>query len=204
MRELKAFWQNCRSLIQATGSIPLSGLRKSGIILRGGGGGNMILVGLGSNLTTEQFSSSEKLLERAINSLENIGIKIVGRSAWYRSAPVPVSDQPWFVNGVVSISTELAPADLLQALHAVEHEYGRIRVQRNESRTLDLDLLAYDDQVLEEPGGLVVPHPRIAERAFVLLPLADLAPQWRHPVTGRTASEMLADLPPGQVVKRIG
>lgn len=133
-----------------------------------------------------------------------MGIKVVCRSAWYRSAPIPVSDQPWFVNGVISVLTECSPEALLQNLHAVENEYGRIRVRRNESRTLDLDLLAYEDHVLEEAGGLVVPHPRIAERAFVLLPLADLAPQWRHPVTGRTASEMLADLPPGQVVERIG
>lgn len=164
----------------------------------------MILVGLGSNLATGQFESSEDILEDAINSLKNIGITVVGRSAWFRSAPVPLSDQPWFVNGVISVSTDRSPGDLLQDLHAIENEYGRIRTQRNESRTLDLDLLAYDDQVLEEPGGLVVPHPRIAERAFVLLPLAELAPQWRHPVTGRTAAEMLEDLPPGQAVERIG
>ncbi|WP_340118028.1 2-amino-4-hydroxy-6-hydroxymethyldihydropteridine diphosphokinase [Pelagibius sp. 7325] len=164
----------------------------------------MILVGLGSNLATGQFKSSESLLENAISSLENKGITVVRRSAWYRSAPVPVSDQPWFVNGVISVSTERSPEALLQNLHAVENEYGRIRARRNESRTLDLDLLAYKDHVLEEPSGLVVPHPRIAERAFVLLPLAELAPQWRHPVTGRTASEMLAELPPGQVVERIG
>jgi len=164
----------------------------------------MILVGLGSNLATGQFESSEQILESAINTLEKMGIRVVYRSPWYRSAPVPVSDQPWFVNGVISVSTERSPEDLLQDLHGIENEYGRIRAQRNESRTLDLDLLAYNDQVLEVPGGLVVPHPRIAERAFVLLPLADVAPQWRHPVTGRTASEMLADLPPGQAVERIG
>ncbi|MFZ2099339.1 MAG: 2-amino-4-hydroxy-6-hydroxymethyldihydropteridine diphosphokinase, partial [Oricola sp.] len=90
----------------------------------------MILVGLGSNLATGQFTSSEELLEGAINSLKNMGIKVVGRSAWYRSAPVPMSDQPWFVNGVISVSTERSPEDLLQALHAVENEYGRIRIQR--------------------------------------------------------------------------
>ncbi|GAB4364256.1 MAG: 2-amino-4-hydroxy-6-hydroxymethyldihydropteridine diphosphokinase [Kiloniellaceae bacterium] len=163
----------------------------------------MILVGLGSNLVAGQFTSSEQVLEAAINSLENIGIKVVARSGWYRSAPVPLSDQPWFVNGVVSVATDRSPEDLLQALHTVEREYGRIRVHRNESRTLDLDLLAYDDRVQQQPGGLVLPHPRIAERAFVLLPLAELAPRWRHPVTGRTAAEMLAALPPGQAVERI-
>ncbi len=78
-----------------------------------------------------------------------------------------------------------------------------MRSRRNESRTLDLDLLAYDDQVINETGGLVLPHPRLQERAFVLLPLAEVAPQWRHPVTGLTAAEMLASLPPGQEVEKI-
>ena len=163
----------------------------------------MILVGLGSNLTIGQFTSSEQVLEAAIKSLEKIGVRVISRSAWYRSAPVPVSDQPWFVNGVIAVDTDRAPDDLLDALHTVEHEFGRIRSRRNASRTLDLDLLAYDDRVCRQPGGLILPHPRIAERAFVLAPLAELAPEWRHPLTGRTAAEMLADLPPGQAVERI-
>lgn len=97
----------------------------------------------------------------------------------------------------------MAPQDLLQALHDVEAEYGRIRGARNASRTLDLDLLAYRDLVIDEPGGVNLPHPRLAERAFVLQPLAELAPCWRHPVTGLTPAEMLAGLPPGQLVERL-
>jgi 2-amino-4-hydroxy-6-hydroxymethyldihydropteridine diphosphokinase len=163
----------------------------------------MILVGLGSNLTTAQFPTSEQILEAAINALIKRNIEVLQRSSWYRSAPIPASDQPWFVNGVASLRTQMAPQDLLQALHDVEAEYGRIRGARNASRTLDLDLLAYRDLVIDEPGGVNLPHPRLAERAFVLQPLAELAPCWRHPVTGLTPAEMLAGLPPGQLVERL-
>ncbi|MGF1628182.1 MAG: 2-amino-4-hydroxy-6-hydroxymethyldihydropteridine diphosphokinase [Kiloniellaceae bacterium] len=163
----------------------------------------MILVGLGSNLTTAQLQTSEDVLEAAINALINSGVDVIQKSPWYRSAPIPASEQPWFVNGVASLGTQLGPRALLQLLHEVETEYGRVRGAPNASRTLDLDLLAYGDRILDEAGGIKLPHPRLAERAFVLQPLADLAPCWRHPVTGLTAAEMLAALPPDQVVERL-
>lgn len=163
----------------------------------------MILLGLGSNLVMGVFKTSVEVLEAAIKSLVEKEIQVVGRSAWYRSAPIPVSDQPWFINGVVAVSTDLPPDDLLQVLHAIEHEYGRVRGERNGSRTLDLDLLAYDERVQTAAAGAVLPHPRLHERAFVLMPLADLAPDWRHPITGKTAAEMLEILPPGQDVERL-
>jgi len=163
----------------------------------------MILVALGSNLVSEEFKTSDSLLESALNSLEKRGVSILQRSSWYRSAPIPASDQPWFVNGVAKVEAALAPQALLSVLHEVEAEYGRMRTRRNESRTLDLDLLAYDDQVIDEPGGLVLPHPRLQDRAFVLLPMAEIAPEWRHPATGVTAAAMLAALPPGQQIERL-
>ncbi|GAB4391028.1 MAG: 2-amino-4-hydroxy-6-hydroxymethyldihydropteridine diphosphokinase [Kiloniellaceae bacterium] len=163
----------------------------------------MILVALGSNLVSAQFRTSEELLAKAIKSLETQGVEAKRRSSWYRSAPVPPSDQPWFVNGVIEVATVLEAPDLLALLHEVEAEYGRIRAERNASRTLDLDLLAYHDQIYDVAGGLVLPHPRLHERAFVLLPLREIASEWRHPVTGRTAGAMLAELPPGQAVERI-
>ncbi|WP_193371184.1 2-amino-4-hydroxy-6-hydroxymethyldihydropteridine diphosphokinase [Pelagibius marinus] len=163
----------------------------------------MILIALGSNLVTAEFDTSQKLLECSLKSLEQNDVQVLRRSSWYRSAPIPASDQPWFVNGVAEIASPLSPKALLGALHAVEDEYGRMRSQRNESRTLDLDLLVYDDQVINEMDGLVLPHPRLQERAFVLLPLAEVAPRWRHPVSGLTAAEMLDSLPPGQQVERI-
>lgn len=163
----------------------------------------MILIALGSNLVSPAFGTSEKLLEASLRTMEKHGISVLRCSSWFRSAPVPASDQPWFVNGVVEVSTNLGPEGLLQALHAIEAEYGRIRRVRNESRTLDLDLLAYDDRVIDRPGSVTLPHPRLQERAFVLLPLAELAPAWRHPVSGLKAAEMLTSLPPGQTVERI-
>lgn len=163
----------------------------------------MILIGLGSNLTTAQLQTSEEILESSINSLIKMGVEVVQKSPWYRSAPIPASEQPWFVNGVASLRTQLGPHALLQLLHEVEAEYGRVRGAPNASRTLDLDLLAYEDWILDEAGGIKLPHPRLAERAFVLQPLAALAPCWRHPVTGLTAAEMLAALPPGQDVERL-
>ncbi|HEY9538554.1 MAG TPA: 2-amino-4-hydroxy-6-hydroxymethyldihydropteridine diphosphokinase [Kiloniellaceae bacterium] len=164
----------------------------------------MILVGLGSNLTTPRLTTSEMVLEAALKSLENRKIELLKRSAWFRSAPVPESDQPWFVNGVASLRTDLSPWELLAVLHEVEAEHERVRSVPNASRTLDLDLLAYDDRVVDGAGGLMLPHPRLSERAFVLQPLAELAPDWRHPVSGLTAAEMLAELPPGQQVERLG
>lgn len=163
----------------------------------------MILIGLGSNLTGASFDSSQEVLESALNELKKNNIQSVEVSPWYRSAPVPASDQPWFVNGVAAVATTLPPAALLEVLHRVEAAFGRIRVARNESRTLDLDLLAYGEQVIQEPEGLTLPHPRLHERAFVLRPLVDLAPEWRHPVLGLTAAEMLASLAPGQQVEPI-
>lgn len=163
----------------------------------------MILIGMGSNLTTETFKTSQEVLEAALNMLANKDISVEKVSSWYLSAPVPISDQPWFVNGSACLRTSLPPAGLLARLHDVEACFGRVRTVRNASRTLDLDLLAYGDEVTEVPGGLLLPHPRIAERAFVLLPLAELAPDWHHPVNGLTAAEMLAALPPGQQVERI-
>lgn len=164
----------------------------------------MIFIGLGSNLTTPDLNTSEEVLEASLKSLENRDIEVVRRSSWFRSAPVPVSDQPWFVNAVADVRTGLPPRRLLAVLHEIEAEYGRMRSVRNASRTLDLDLLAYDDQVIHEEDGLMLPHPRLAERAFVLEPLAELAPDWRHPVTGMTVRDMLARLPAGQHVERLG
>ena len=178
--------------------------RSLSIIGSGSGRENMILVALGSNLVSDTFKSSEELLDASLKTLKKHGIFVNARSSWYRSAPVPVSDQPWFVNGVAEVDSPLDPAALLQILHRVEGEYGRIRRERNDSRTLDLDLLAHGDQVIDRPGSLILPHPRLQERAFVLLPLAELAPGWRHPVSGLTAGEMLESLPPGQKVERIG
>ena len=134
-------------------------------------------------------------------ALERAGLRIVGRSRWYESAPVPMSDQPWYVNGVVEIDTDLDPASLLALLHEIEAAFGRTRSVRNEARPLDLDLLAYGDRVLTEEPAPLIPHPRLHERAFVLLPLAELAPDWRHPALGEGIQALIGRLPGDQVTR---
>ena len=125
-----------------------------------------------------------------METLQASGVGVQARSRWYRSAPVPPSDQPWFVNAVASLETGLSPAELLAKLHEIEAAFGRTRLGRNEARVLDLDLLAYHGRVSAPGESPVLPHPRLAERAFVVLPLAELAPGWQHPVSGLSASQL--------------
>ncbi len=158
----------------------------------------MILIALGANLPTERFGSPRQTLEAALNMMETAGIKVVKRSSWYESEPVPPSGQPWYINGVAQVETTLRPAELLRELHRIEEKMGRIRRKRWESRVIDLDLLAYGHHVAQpdgnSPGAPHVPHPRMAERLFVLRPLAEIDPDWRHPLTGQGVGEMLNGL----------
>ena len=160
-----------------------------------------ILVGIGANLPSARFGAPRDTVEAALAAMTHAGIAVASRSRWFESAPVPPSDQPWYVNGVARVESGLAPRDLLDRLHAIEAAFGRVRAEPNAARVLDLDLLAYGDCILAEPGGLQLPHPRLAQRAFVLLPLADVAADWRHPATGQGVEAMLANLPPGQTVR---
>ena len=161
----------------------------------------MILIALGSNLPSQRFGEPVANCDAALVSLAAVGVNPVRVSRWYRSAPVPASDQPWFVNGVATVNTALPPDRLLAALHGVEREFGRSRRARNEARVIDLDLLAYDELISGSGEAPILPHPRMAERAFVVRPLAELAPDWRHPVTGLSALEMADRLPEGPPVE---
>ena len=163
---------------------------------------NRILVGIGANLAPDGFETPRAGCEAAIARLPAVGIDIVGVSAWFETAPVPLADQPWFANAVISAQTALSMHETLQGLHRIETEFGRARMVRNEARVLDLDLLDFgglqhnDDQI-------TLPHPRMHQRAFVLLPLQDVAPDYVHPVTGATVADLVAALPSDQMIRRL-
>jgi 2-amino-4-hydroxy-6-hydroxymethyldihydropteridine diphosphokinase len=163
-----------------------------------------IFIGLGANLPHERFGSPRETLEAALVELGRHGVKTVRLSPWYRTAPVPASDQPWYVNSVAEVASGLSADALLDELHAVEADFGRARTVLNAARPIDLDLLDFHGEIAAGgPGRATLPHPRLAGRAFVLLPLADLAPDWRHPVTATPIRDLLAALPAGQTAERI-
>ena len=137
----------------------------------------MILIALGANLPSN-VGPPRTTLEHALRSLAQEGGEIVARSHFYRSSPVPKSDQPDYLNAVVAIKCELDPPALLGKLGAIETHFGRRRGAPNAARSLDLDLIAYDDVIRDVAP--ILPHPRMHERAFVLLPLAEIAPDWVH------------------------
>jgi 2-amino-4-hydroxy-6-hydroxymethyldihydropteridine diphosphokinase len=163
---------------------------------------NLILIGIGGNLASSRFGAPLDTLAAALVALDAEGIQVATRSAWYRTEPVPRSDQPWFVNAVASLTTDLAAPDLLAVLQAVEGQFGRVRSERNAPRVLDLDLLDYRGEVAET-ASLVLPHPRLHQRRFVLVPLAEIAPDWRHPLSGLTAKQLLSRLAAKQPIERL-
>jgi 2-amino-4-hydroxy-6-hydroxymethyldihydropteridine diphosphokinase len=163
-----------------------------------------VYIGLGANLPSPEHGTPRETLDAAVHALEARGLRVIARSALYESEPVPVSDQPWYLNAVIEFATDLDASATLSLLHSVENAFGRIRAVRNEPRVLDLDLLDHRGAVRKGPDSPLLPHPRLADRAFVLLPLRDIAPQWRHPVSGRTVGELLESLPEGQHIRRAG
>jgi 2-amino-4-hydroxy-6-hydroxymethyldihydropteridine diphosphokinase len=161
-----------------------------------------VLIGIGANLVPDGFESPRDGCEAAIARFPEIGIEIVRISAWFETAPVPLTDQPWFVNAVIAARTKLSMHDTLQGLHRIEAEFGRVRQIRNEARVLDLDLLDFG-RVQHDDDRITLPHPRMHERAFVLLPLRDVAPDYVHPVTGQGIADLVAVLPEDQMIRRM-
>ena len=170
------------------------------------------IIGMGSNLSSA-VGCPEKTLQAALEQLDAVGFGPDLVSNFYETPCFPIGSGPDFVNAAARIPTESSPEDLLKTLHEVERYFGRERKVRWSARCLDLDLLAFDNRIVPNregfqfwhdltssqqitlsPDQLILPHPRIQDRSFVLIPFADIAPEWRHPVLGKTVAEMRDEL----------
>ena len=149
-----------------------------------------IIIAMGGNLAFEG-RPVQAVLEAAADRLGAEGLEPLERSRWWRSAAWPDPSEPPYLNAVALVRTELDPQGVMAALQRIETAFGRRRSEPNAPRTLDLDLIAYGRRVIDQ-SGLVLPHPRAAARRFVMGPLAEIAPAWRHPVLGETA-QILAE-----------
>ena len=151
-----------------------------------------ILVAIGANLVSAEGRTPLETCQWAVGQLGRLpGLELRRVSRWFATQPIPASDQPRFVNGAALLSGTVKPCHLLEMLQAIEAAAGRVRGAPNAARTLDLDLLAVDGLAMTTPR-LVLPHPRLQDRAFVLAPLGDIRPDWTHPVLHLSVATMLA------------
>jgi 2-amino-4-hydroxy-6-hydroxymethyldihydropteridine diphosphokinase len=157
----------------------------------------LVYLSLGSNM-----GERAENLNRAISLLAGLG-KVSAVSAFYETEPVEFAAQPWFLNCAVALDTEKMPKQLLSGILDLEQQMGRRRAQKNGPRTIDIDILLFGNSIIET-RGLVVPHPALHRRRFVLEPLVEIAPDVRHPVFKRTIRELRDALPPGQAVRKLG
>ncbi len=150
-------------------------------------------IGLGANL-----GEPRRQLEEALALLTAADeVQVLAVSTFYLNPPLGPENQPWYVNAVAAVRTRLAAEDLMRVLQRIETSLGRVRGERWGPRAIDLDLLLYDGEIISTPE-LKVPHPEMHRRAFVLLPLAEIAPGAWHPALGKTAGQLLAELDPGE------
>jgi 2-amino-4-hydroxy-6-hydroxymethyldihydropteridine diphosphokinase len=157
---------------------------------------NIAQLSLGSNI-----GDREAHLRDAILRLDVCG-RVNAVSSFYETEPVEFIDQSWFLNCAVTLETEMMPEQLIACLLGIEREMGRERIQKKGPRTIDIDILLFGDSVVNTLD-LTIPHPAMAARRFVLEPLAEIAPEVRHPVLKKTIREMLDELPAGQAVRKV-
>ncbi|HKW64221.1 MAG TPA: 2-amino-4-hydroxy-6-hydroxymethyldihydropteridine diphosphokinase [Candidatus Acidoferrum sp.] len=155
-----------------------------------------VYLSLGSNL-----GDREKNLQTAIAALADAKVRVMRISSFYETEPVDLREQPWFLNCAVQAETELSPPDLLRALHGIESSLGSRKLVAKGPRLMDMDILLYGDETIDTPE-LQVPHPRMLQRRFVLVPLAEIAPSLKHPSWNGTATELLAKAPDPSEVRR--
>jgi 2-amino-4-hydroxy-6-hydroxymethyldihydropteridine diphosphokinase len=149
----------------------------------------IVYIALGSNV-----GDRAAMLERAMAAMNSVGIRVLRQSSFYVTEPVDAPSQAWFLNAVVESETSLLPVQLLHALLRIEQELGRRRITPHGPRTIDLDILFYGSSVIRS-RELEVPHPRLPERRFVLVPLVQIAPEFRHPALHKSVTQLLADTP---------
>ena len=159
----------------------------------------MIVVAYGANLPSKAQTYHE-----ALSVIEEAGLSIVCKSSLWETSPVGTPDeQPWYVNAVMQVETDLRPQALMEFLLSVEAEFGRVRTFKNAAKCIDLDLICYNDEVITQGEELIVPHPRMGGRAFVLLPMQEIISDWTHPVSGQTLSDLIDVLPADQEARII-
>lgn len=158
-------------------------------------------ISLGSNLKKDNELSLKENLEIILKTFPENGIFVKKISNWYESEPVPLSNQPWFINTVVKVSTDKSPEDLLYKLHQIENLFGRKRSILNASRTIDLDIIDFEGLVKSD--SLILPHPRMHLRLFVLLPMQDIVPNWIHPVLKQSIKELITNYTSNQKIRKL-
>lgn len=153
----------------------------------------MILLGIGANLDSK-YGNPPETIEAVKPLLEEKDIHIKRSSSLWKTEPIPYKDQPWYFNAVFEVETALEPQDLMRMLLQIEHEMGKVRTFKNASRIIDLDIVDYNEQMIDT-DILIAPHPRMHERAFVLYPMRELAPDWVHPALKKPISALIEALP---------
>ena len=162
----------------------------------------MIYIGIGSNLNGKNNETPLQNCKKALVELKK-EVNICKISSWYKSEPIPVSNQPWFINGIIEISTNKSSLDLLEFILSIEEVFGRVRKKKNEARILDLDIIDYKKKILYIKNKLIIPHPRMHERSFVLQPLSELNPKWMHPIKKKGIKELIRNLNDKQKISKI-